>query len=96
MKRTPPAQRILEDPPAQRILEDQGYLIVACYFSGLVKTGSILEQVSAGHGYKAVHGPMVIVGPATRDEWEAQNARYNKFQVQRPARAVELWKVVAE
>lgn len=84
-------------PPAQRILEDQGYLIVACYVSGLVKMGSILEEVNGGHGYKAIHGPMVIVGTATRDEWEAQAARYSKAQ--RPANrkgAVEFWKVVAE
>jgi hypothetical protein len=61
----------LKTPPAQQIMESQGYLILSSISPRQV--GDIIPHARGGYGYRDIPGPMVVVGPATREEWERQH-----------------------
>jgi len=78
---------------AQRILEEQGYLII-CQKAENPPPPSVIDSIRGDWRGERVPGPMLVLGEATRQEWEAQELRYGGPW----ARHLDLrfYKVIAE
>jgi hypothetical protein len=78
----------------QRIYEEQGFLLVCGL--GSPEVGSIVAFITIGPRRLRIPGPMVVIGSATREEWEAQRAKYSGISTRPVVEGLEFCKVVAE
>jgi hypothetical protein len=79
----------------QELYELQGFIVLAHPVPERYKVGEVIHFSEGSQGYPDIDGPMVVIGPATSEDWHRQHATLGiRVYEEDPAR--EFWKVAAE
>jgi hypothetical protein len=65
--------------PLQKIQDEQGFLVVARWDEKadyVFTPGEVIESLDGGRDFLSVDGPVRVIGPATREEFERQHMTY--------------------
>lgn len=81
----------------QRAFEEQGWMVIASN-RAMPERGTVLGCINYSYGRKGptVPGPMLVIGSATREEWEAQQRNYGEDPASALSDYSTFFKVVAE